>query len=700
MSVTQANKTRDKEKATTTTIYDLLAYRERNFVLWRVRNTDIVPRLIIGKFQPAQGTNAAQLTEQQTIAMRQSEKSSDLWEISAAECNLQEGQVYHYWFEVHDSNPYKAAHPLICCTDPLASTVDWRLLAPQVQSPDFAQVDRDPAGVIKFQHGRLVSCDPGGEIIDWSNDASPSTLPPNNTLVQYELPTRWARIDNEQGIQLSSGTFRDVLALIERDSSSPSFPRTAAFAAGRAYLLDLGINALELLPPADSFQKREWGYATSNYFSADFDLGFPQGTDTPRATTDLVAVVKACHRYGLRFFVDVVMAFATYYSYQNINFLDFHVQYGTGDPEGIPRDAFGGDLFKYNYWTTSYDPRSGETKSLVPARMLMLTYLARWMRDFRVDGIRMDSIPNIANWDFIQDYKDEARFLWHVRWKEQAPESNDQDADKRFLVVGEDMSISFGLLNEHRLDGLWNEPFKRRVRKAILGESDESDDSFETTIRHLIDCRSLGYQDGTQAINYITSHDVGGFGNERLYNYLNNNGVIETEAHIKLAFVCLLTAVGIPMILAGEEFADQHDLPMNEQNKQIDPVNFERLEEPWRKSIFDYVARLVHFRASSPALAVNDTHFIHTDFEDGKRVLVWQRGEMGSDAQVVVVANFSDYGTPDPLNPASEYRIPNWPFLTANYHWREITQDREVPVEWAGREPIYPWEAKVYTQVP
>jgi pullulanase len=698
MSVTEAKEMMAREETIMITTYDLLAYREHSFVLWRLRNPDVAPRLIIGKFQPAQGSNPAQLIEQQAMTMRQSAKSPDLWEIPAAECHLQEGQIYHYWFEVHDSNPYKAEHPLIWCTDPLASTVDWRLLAPPVQSSYFTQMDRDPAGVITFQNGRLVPCDPAGETVDWNDDASPVTLPSNNTLVQYELPTRWAQMDNEQGVQLSSGTFRDVLALIERGTTSPSFPQVAAFAADRAHLLDLGINALELLPPADSFQKREWGYATSNYFAADFDLGIPEGTDTPRATTDLVAVVKACHHYGLRFFADVVMAFATYGSYQNINFLDFHVQYGTGDPEGVPRDAFGGDLFKYNYWTTSYDPRAGVTASLVPARALMLTYLARWMRDFRVDGIRMDSIPNIANWDFIQEYKDEARRLWRVRWKEQAPGSSDQEADERFLVVGEDLSISFGLLDQHRLDALWNEPFKRRVRKAVLGESAENDDSFETTIRHLIDCRLQGYQDGTQAINYITSHDVGGFGNERLYNYLNNNGVIETESRIKLAFVCLLTAVGIPLILAGEEFADQHDLPLNEQNKQIDPVNFDRMEEPWRRSIFDYVARLVHFRTNSPALAVNDTQFIHTDFADGKRVLVWQRGEMGSASLVIVVANFSDYGTPDPLNPASEYRIPNWPPLVANRRWREITQERDVPVEWAGREPIYPWEAKVYAQ--
>ena len=32
--------------------------------------------------------------------------------------------------------------------------------------------------------------------------------------------------------------------------------------------------------------------------------------------------------------------------------------------------------------------------------------------------------------------------------------------------------------------------------------------------------------------------------------------------------------------------------------------------------------------------------------------------------------------------------------------WREVTQDREVPAAWVGRDPLYPWEAKVYTVVP
>jgi len=61
---------------------------------------------------------------------------------------------------------------------------------------------------------------------------------------------------------------------------------------------------------------------------------------------------------------------------------------------------------------------------------------------------------------------------------------------------------------------------------------------------------------------------------------LRKDSVELREKRIKLAFVCLLTAVGIPMILAGEEFADEHDFFNPDGNvaqsggKQVDPVNF------------------------------------------------------------------------------------------------------------------------------
>jgi Domain of unknown function (DUF3459) len=157
------------------------------------------------------------------------------------------------------------------------------------------------------------------------------------------------------------------------------------------------------------------------------------------------------------------------------------------------------------------------------------------------------------------------------------------------------------------------------------------------------------------------------------------------------------TSTGAPMILAGDEFADEHDLKVVHPEKQRDAVNFERLQDPWRRRVFDYTARLVRLRTSYPALAVNDTEFLHTDLNDGKRVLAWRRGRSGSDSQIVVVANFSDWANLGP--PGAEYIINNWPATPPGKRWREMTQERDVPPESAGREPLAAREAKVYALV-
>jgi hypothetical protein len=47
-------------------------------------------------------------------------------------------------------------------------------------------------------------------------------------------------------------------------------------------------------------------------------------------------------------------------------------------------------------------PISGKHKKWVPARQFMFTHLIRWMRDFHIDGIRMDSVENVANWAVLQ----------------------------------------------------------------------------------------------------------------------------------------------------------------------------------------------------------------------------------------------------------------------------------------------------------
>lgn len=94
------------------------------------------------------------------------------------------------------------------------------------------------------------------------------------------------------------------------------------------------------------------------------------------------------------------------------------------------------------------------------------------------------------------------------------------------------------------------------------------------------DTLSPRFADGAQAVNYLTSHDIEGYRKKRLFDFLLSSGVWDAGARAKLAFMLLLTNVGVPMIFAGEEFADQMNRSRNDMRyKQTDPVNYERANE-------------------------------------------------------------------------------------------------------------------------
>ncbi|GIJ92523.1 hypothetical protein Asppvi_001801 [Aspergillus pseudoviridinutans] len=660
--------------------FDLLERRKEKFVLWIPAGpTSNPPSLVLGIFDLGP---PATIDEFFTGQLSRSDQQ-DLWELDLSSINppLRNGSVYHYWFEIQDSSPKGLGTFRV--TDPIAYTVDYRATGTHEHiRPASAIKFREhvqPASVIKFRDGKLWPCDIDGNEPSQVAPPPQDAIPDNNHMVIYELPASWAKYKQVGDTQVDVGTFTDVLALFDLETPGDRF-RDILPVANKAIVADLGINALELLPPADAKPMGEWGYATAHYYAPDFDLG---------TSSELVKLVENIHSKGIRFFTDVVMAFG-HDPYIYIAFMQFHLvpKDEKDNPDSYQyhsdelRKDWGGQLWRYIQDTNTYDPKSGRRRNVHPSWAFHHGHLHRWMSDFGIGGLRLDSVNNIANSDFIKSYTDEAWSLYRSRYETPSP--------SKFLIIGEELSVPVDLVTSNTLNALWNEPFQGRLRAAILGEQKDGD-NFEWTVRKMINCtldNSHPFTDGAQAINYITSHDTEGFRKERLFNFLSANHISDIERRSKLAFTCLLTAVGIPMIFAGEEFCDQMDSPVGE--KQVDPVNYERKAQDWRARVFDYVARLIRLRKECPALGVDDTEFIHVDESREGKIMAWKRGAQGQ-APVVVVANFTDQDTP-----GNEYFIENWPERERE-DWREVTQGRYVPREWVGREPLLHWEAKVYT---
>lgn len=182
-------------------------------------------------------------------------------------------------------------------------------------------------------------------------------------------------------------------------------------------------------------------------------------------------------------------------------------------------------------------------------------------------------------------------------------------------------------------------------------------------------------------IIYPTSHDVEGHLEQRLWGFLMEHatnatgdtsisGSIRNETAMEMqvaAFALTCTAVGTPMFLAGEEFADTHDVPHGDWRiKMSDVVDWYRRELPGHKEVYRRVCELLKLRRTMACLQWNSLEFFslvngfHSSFNEnkGKRVFAFCRpGNQvrGNKNQVMVIANCS-------ATSYASFTIGNWPW--------------------------------------
>jgi 1,4-alpha-glucan branching enzyme len=145
------------------------------------------------------------------------------------------------------------------------------------------------------------------------------------------------------------------------------------------YLLDLGVNAVELLPMAEFSGAFGWGYGDSHHFTIESSAG---GRD------EYKHFVRECHRHGLAVIQDVC--------YNHFDFSAAHAewQYDSTAPEqniyywyeGRPSDYGFPEGGYVDNGSTGFAPRYWEEV----VRHLFVSSAAALVEEFHVDGLRVD----------------------------------------------------------------------------------------------------------------------------------------------------------------------------------------------------------------------------------------------------------------------------------------------------------------------
>lgn len=501
---------------------------------------------------------------------------------------------------------------------------------------------------------------------DWSDELPDGvTLAPNNEIVIYEMPMRWMEAEWER--QVGLGTFeKAAFAHLDR-------------------LADMGINCIQLLPVQDSPDTLNWGYGTRFFFAPDIDMGTP---------VDLKWFVKKCHQRGIRVILDVVMNHARECALARLAAERYFIT--PSDEPGRGHD-YGGQMFRYR------EKVDGQHW----AREFHFEMARHWIEEYRVDGFRIDEFKGIDNWEFIQQFGDAARGAFRGRFP-----------DRPFIVIAEDswtrpettQDLPTNPNRRKVVDAIWNFGFRDELRRLLLDDITTQWD--QPPRRERIEAMVSGraFDDLAQSVGYVTSHDVERDGERRFMNHVltsllrlageippdfpperefervrevaeayriepdGTDDVLdlyrEALERVRSAHALLMTSVTIPMLLAGEEFADIHDTNHHVwQLKMSDPVDWYRQDYPGHRETAAAIRDLIWLRHGHPALHRNEVEFFHfhpemdlSRADGGRRVFAYCRtagAPLGSGGQVVVLANtgphdYPQYGMPWPWNGWSE----------------------------------------------
>ena len=383
---------------------------------------------------------------------------------------------------------------------------------------------------------------------------------PLQELVVYELHV---------GTFTQEGTF---------DSAVPRLPELAA----------LGVTAIEVMPVATFPGERGWGYDGVLTYAPHRAYGGPAG---------LARLVDAAHANGLAVILDVVY-----------NHVGPGAQLATFGPYFTDR--------YYTFWGDAID------YSRRAVREWAIQNAELWVRDYHIDGLRLDATHAIFDDSSPHILRELATRV--------------REAHANALVISEMEIGNRRPLEEWGHDAQWADELHHALHVLLTGEQDGYYEDYGTVAD-----LARTYEDDDRLVVCAQNHDQ--VGNRAVGDRL-------PPATRRLAAACVLFAPQIPLLFMGEEYGEtapfqfftDHDDPFIAeatregrkrefatfsafQGEVPDPQNlatFERSKlhpEAGNDELRTFYAELIALRRSLP-------REVDTDADEKRRVLRLRRG--------------------------------------------------------------------------
>ena len=224
-----------------------------------------------------------------------------------------------------------------------------------------------------------------------------------------------------------------------------------------AYLRDTGITLLEIMPVGDFPGKFGWGYDGVQLYAPAALYGHPD---------DMRSFVDKAHGLGIGVILDVV--------------------YNHLGPDGNYLEKYSTHYFTDKHKTDWGRAINFDGENCGPVREFFIANAAYWIRDFHLDGLRLDA---------TQDIHDDCRphMLAEVSQAARLAAGN-----KSIVLIGENEPQDTRLImpvakGGYGLDALWNDDYHHSATVALTGKSDAYYSDYRGTAQEFVSAMKYGY---------------------------------------------------------------------------------------------------------------------------------------------------------------------------------------------------------------